>query len=61
MLPHKNMVSNNKVSHITPPASESTDSESLFKRLAKAHFSNAHRVVDDIFLGDSTPLLVDNH
>ena len=43
------------------PVSESSDSESLFKRLAKVHFSNAYRVVNKILLGDSTPLMVDNH
>ena len=55
------MVSNNKVSHIIPPVSESSDSESLFKRLAKAQLDNTYSVVSKVLLGDSTPLLVDNH
>lgn len=43
------------------PSSESSDSESLFKCLAKVHFSNAYSEVNRILLGDSVPLLVDNN
>jgi hypothetical protein len=60
MLSHKSMV-NNKVPNVPSPASESSDSEPLCLRLAKAHFSNAHHIVDDALLGDGKPLLVDNH
>jgi hypothetical protein len=49
----------NPVAH--SPASESSDSESLFKRLAKEQIANAHSVVNKVLLGDSTPLMVDNH
>lgn len=52
---------NNKVPNISPPVSESSDSESLFKRLAKEQIANAHSVVNKVLLGDSTPLMVDNH
>ncbi len=55
------MVSNNKVPNISPPVSESSDSESLYVRLAKEHANTSYTAVTKKYLGDSTPIFVDHN
>lgn len=42
------------------PLSESSDSESLFVKLAKSHAENAYALVNKRYLGDAKPIFVDN-
>ena len=51
----------NKDSVNFPYPSESLDSESLYIRLAKAHAAGPYASVNQRYLGDSVPLLIDHN
>jgi len=50
-----------KASTTTTPSSESSDSESLYIKLAKSHSVTAYKVVNNRYVGDAKPIFVDHN
>lgn len=51
----------NKAPTTTPLPSESSDSESLYIRLAKSHAATVYALVNKRYIGDAKPIFVDHH
>lgn len=52
---------NNKAPKTMVSPSESSDSESLYVKLAKAQAANAYAVVNKRYLGNAEPIFVDHN